>query len=347
MNGAVGSRGDATTYGDLAGIQAAPIVAAAMTPTGRGYWLVGADGGVFAFGDAHFFGSLGGHPLNSHIVGIAATPSGAGYWLVAADGGLFSFGDAVFAGSLGGRPLGAPIVGMARTSSGRGYWFVGSDGGVFTFGDATFFGSTGGQRLNAPITGLAPTPASDGYWLVASDGGVFSFGNATYLGSMGGHPLAAPVVSMASTSTGRGYWLIGADGGVFTFGDATFAGPAEANPAYPVVAILPAADNRGYDLVTGTALPVVPPLVPLGTFSATCYDLPGTTATGQPVSTSVVAVDPSVIPLGTPLFLQGVGIRYAEDTGGGIKGARIDVWLPDLNSCMAFGVQSLQVWRIG
>ena len=46
-------------------------------PRGRGYWLVGADGGVFAFGDAAFFGSIGAQRLNAPIVGIAATPSGA------------------------------------------------------------------------------------------------------------------------------------------------------------------------------------------------------------------------------------------------------------------------------
>lgn len=350
VNGAVASRGDATAYGDLVGVASTPIVAAASSPSGHGYWLVAADGGVFAFGDARFQGSLAGRHLNSPIVGMAATPSGGGYWLVAADGGLFTFGDATFAGSLGGRPLSAPIVSIARTATGAGYWFVGSDGGVFSFGDAAFFGSTGGQHLNAPVTGLAPTPAGDGYWLVANDGGVFSFGNAPYLGSMGGHPLAAPVVSVASTTTGQGYWLTGADGGVFTFGNATFAGSATANPAHPVVALLPTPDDQGYELIAGTAptAPIVlPPLTPLGTFSATCYDLGGTTASGRPVSMSVVAVDPRVIPLGTPLVIQGVGLRYAEDTGGGIRGARIDVWLPSFGACMAFGVQYLHVWRVG
>ncbi len=72
----------------------APIVGIAATPDGAGYWVVAADGGVFTFGDARFFGSLGNVSLNAPIVGIAATPDGAGYWLVAADGGVFTFGDA-------------------------------------------------------------------------------------------------------------------------------------------------------------------------------------------------------------------------------------------------------------
>ncbi len=66
----------------------------AADPGGGGYWLVAADGGVFSFGTATFYGAEGGTHLNSPIVGMAATPTGGGYWLVAADGGVFSFGDA-------------------------------------------------------------------------------------------------------------------------------------------------------------------------------------------------------------------------------------------------------------
>ena len=56
------------------------------------------DGGVFAFGDAGFYGSTGAIHLNQPIVGMAATPDGQGYWLVASDGGVFAFGDAGFHG---------------------------------------------------------------------------------------------------------------------------------------------------------------------------------------------------------------------------------------------------------
>jgi hypothetical protein len=45
----------------------------ATTPDGKGYWLVASDGGIFAFGDAGFFGSMGGGKLNSSIVGMAAS----------------------------------------------------------------------------------------------------------------------------------------------------------------------------------------------------------------------------------------------------------------------------------
>ena len=75
----------------------------ADTVDGAGYWMVASDGGIFAFGDAQFHGSMGGKPLNKPIVGMAATVTGKGYWLLSSDGGIFTFGDAKFYGSRGGK----------------------------------------------------------------------------------------------------------------------------------------------------------------------------------------------------------------------------------------------------
>jgi hypothetical protein len=66
----------------------------AATPDGLGYWIVGTNGSVTAYGTAGNYGSMAGHVLNQPIVGVASTPDGKGYWLVASDGGIFSFGDA-------------------------------------------------------------------------------------------------------------------------------------------------------------------------------------------------------------------------------------------------------------
>jgi hypothetical protein len=198
----VGSDGGIITYGDAnffgspgrlnpslppggsnAVILNRPIVGMARTPSGGGYWEVASDGGIFTFGNAGFFGSMGGKPLNAPVVGMAATADGGGYWEVAADGGIFSFGDAPFFGSAGSIPLTRPVVGMATTPDGKGYWEVASDGGVFSFGDAGFFGSFAGQSLNAPIIAMASTPDGGGYWLLGSDGGIITFGDAGFFGS--------------------------------------------------------------------------------------------------------------------------------------------------------------------
>jgi hypothetical protein len=219
-------------------------------PPGSGYWMVAADGGVFAFGGARFAGSTGGLRLNQPVVAMAPSPTGDGYWLVARDGGVFAFGDARFLGSTGGIRLAQPVVAMAPTPTGNGYWLVAADGGVFAFGDARFLGSTGGTRLAQPVVGMAATPSGRGYWLVARDGGVFAFGDARFLGSTGGSRLAQPVVGMAAAPSGRGYWLVAADGGVFAFGGAGFFGSTGAlRLNRPVVAIAATTTGGGYHLV--------------------------------------------------------------------------------------------------
>jgi hypothetical protein len=212
-----------------------------------GYYLYGADGGMFTYWDLPFCGSTGALALAKPIVGMAATGDAGGYWLVAGDGGIFSFGDAHFYGSTGAVHLARPIVGMAATPDGRGYWLVASDGGLFSFGDARFFGSTGALHLNKPIMGMAATPDGRGYWLVASDGGMFSFGDARFFGSTGAIHLAKPIVGMTSTPTGQGYWLVASDGGMFSFGNAGYHGSTGGQSlAAPIVSMVATQDGRGY-----------------------------------------------------------------------------------------------------
>ena len=61
--------------------------------------------------------------------------------------------------------------------------------------------------------------------------------------------------------------------------------------------------------------------------SATSYCLTGGTATGTLAGPGSIAVDPTVIKLGSHLYVPGYGYGYAVDTGGAIKGTLIDVWL--------------------
>jgi hypothetical protein len=168
QDGTVTPFGDAISYGDPSGLhlhgQTIPgygtftyFQGMVGTPDGKGYWIVGIDGGVFSFGDAGFYGSMGGKPLNAPAVGVTRTNDGRGYWLVALDGGVFSFGDAGFYGSMGGKPLNDAMIAIAANPDGTGYWTAALDGGVFSFGDAPFLGSLGGVRLNGSIHGIAAT----------------------------------------------------------------------------------------------------------------------------------------------------------------------------------------------
>ena len=78
------------------------------------------------------------------------------------------------------------------------------------------------------------------------------------------------------------------------------------------------------------------------TVSATCYDLSGRTATGMPVGHGVVAVDPSVIPLGTRMYVPGYGNGVAADVGGAIKGDVIDLWMTP-SECAAWGRRTVTI----
>lgn len=67
------------------------------------------------------------------------------------------------------------------------------------------------------------------------------------------------------------------------------------------------------------------------------------TATGRRAQYGVVAVDPRVIPLGTILFVEGYGLAIAADTGGAIKGSRIDLCYGTRRQALNFGRKSVKV----
>jgi cystine transport system substrate-binding protein len=101
------------------------------------------------------------------------------------------------------------------------------------------------------------------------------------------------------------------------------------------------------DAPLSTTLPVTTPApAPAGrtlTVSSTGYSLPGRTATGLPVGWGVIAVDPSVIPLGTRLTVPGYGEGVAADTGSGVRGADIDLWFPTLSQARAWGHRTVTI----
>lgn len=73
----------------------------------------------------------------------------------------------------------------------------------------------------------------------------------------------------------------------------------------------------------------------------------GITATGtRPIAWKTVAVDPSVIPLGSWIEIEGVGIFQATDTGGAIKGNKVDVFTGDRNQALQWGRRTIRVKRV-
>jgi peptidoglycan DL-endopeptidase CwlO len=79
------------------------------------------------------------------------------------------------------------------------------------------------------------------------------------------------------------------------------------------------------------------------TVVATGYSLTGHTATGAPVGWGVVAVDPSVIPLGTRMSIPGYGEGVASDTGSAVQGAMIDLWFPTPAQAAAWGRRTVTI----
>ena len=77
--------------------------------------------------------------------------------------------------------------------------------------------------------------------------------------------------------------------------------------------------------------------------SSTGYSLPGHTATGLPVGYGIVAVDPTVIPLGTRMTIPGYGEGVAADVGGSIRGATIDLWFPTVAEAFAWGRRTVTI----
>lgn len=73
----------------------------------------------------------------------------------------------------------------------------------------------------------------------------------------------------------------------------------------------------------------------------------GMTASGIPAEFGIVAVDPRVIPLGTSLYIEGYGYALAADTGGAIKGNRIDLCFDSRDEANAFGRRKVRVHILG
>ncbi|MEW6472525.1 MAG: phytase [Actinomycetota bacterium] len=196
-----------------------------QVPGKPGYWMVGADGRVFTFGDAKSFGDVN-LPAGAQAVDLEPTPSGNGYWIIDDLGNVYARGDAMTLPALDRSSkisTGEVVTSLSATKTGKGYWIFTSLGQVIPFGDAVFYGDMSRTKLNGPVLDSIPTASGKGYYMVASDGGIFSFGDAVFKGSMGNVKLNKPVQSLVPDADGSGYWLVASDGGIFAF-EAPFKG---------------------------------------------------------------------------------------------------------------------------
>ena len=80
---------------------------------------------------------------------------------------------------------------------------------------------------------------------------------------------------------------------------------------------------------------------------AVAYHLPGRTALGVPVRRGVVAVDPTLIPLGSKMHVPGYGRSIAADVGTAIKGRIIDLWMPTDAAARRWGRRTVTITVYG
>ena len=89
----------------------------------------------------------------------------------------------------------------------------------------------------------------------------------------------------------------------------------------------------------------------LGNFNLSFYSKEqfpnSSTSTGvMPQVGVTVAVDPKVIPLGTKIYIEDIGVRVAHDTGGAIKGNKMDVFVATTSEAVQMGRQNKKVWIV-
>ena len=129
----------------------------------------------------------------------------------------------------------------------------------------------------------------------------------------------------------------------------TNAQPVQSNPEpEPETASAPASEPASTPTETTNSEPTGKEITVEATaYTAECEGCIGITKTGVDLNANpdakVIAVDPSIIPLGSKVYVEGYGYATAEDTGGAIKGNRIDVFVPEQNDAIQWGRKQVKV----
>ncbi len=210
-DGGVFSFGQTQFYGSLPGLGfkpfgsglpnalVLPVVGMVPSHDDNGYFMVAADGGIFAFGDAKFEGScysIGGCTQNGLAVAVMPDATGNGYWVVSSLGSVYGFGDAPY---LGGTPPGfGSIASAVATPDGKGYVILGSSGSLYGFGDAPFNGLIPAGPLSAAnggATAVMLDAQNNGGWVAYANGKIIPFGSTTNVGDASDLPLNGKIVA--------------------------------------------------------------------------------------------------------------------------------------------------------
>ena len=125
--------------------------------------------------------------------------------------------------------------------------------------------------------------------------------------------------------------------------DARHAGRRTATLASSVAPVVTAAVDAPADVDAGPTVADDASGTRTLTVSSTGYTLQGRTSTGVPTAPGVVAVDPSVIPLGTRITIPGYGSAIAADTGGSVQGSVIDIWFATEEEAHAWGRRTVTI----
>ncbi len=207
-DGGVFAYGDTRFYGSIPGLGInpsgsglphsldAPIVGMVPSADDGGYFMVGADGGVFAFGDARFAGScpgIGG--CSGAAVAVMPDATGNGYWVVTQTGHVYTFGDAPYYGAPG--PQSVPVTSAVRSPNGNGYMILFANGAISSYGQTAFDGCPSGALFGGlnPATAVFATADGAGYWEATANGTVVNCGDAPNDGSMAGTALNGSIIA--------------------------------------------------------------------------------------------------------------------------------------------------------
>ena len=234
-----------------------PPVSPPVSPpaSGGGYYLVEADGDLYAFGTARGLlkaidpgatdNAARGATISNVVkarsggaeaVAVEATSDGKGLWVLLADGRIVNVGSAKAAHGVAAAAMSKSVAGqaerpaaLARLGNGDLWVFTSAGRIVPQFGQLPAAAKAAMDQVLAldlvgPILDAKPTLDGSGAYATASDGGVFAY-DAPFHGSVPG-VLASigrtlpdqPVAGLTVDPDGSGYWLVAGDGGVFAFG---------------------------------------------------------------------------------------------------------------------------------